>query len=59
MCLGLWGMLKLVGTKLDGGWLWHLQKPKNMNVHVHKNRATSRRSGQRRDVPESSSKPFC
>ena len=24
-----------------------------MNVHVHKNKATSRRSGQRRDVPES------
>ena len=25
----------------------------NMNVHVHKNRETSRLSGQRRDVPES------
>ena len=25
----------------------------NMNVHVHKNSATSRRSGQHRDVPES------
>ena len=24
-----------------------------MNVYVHKNRATSRRSGQRGDVPES------
>ena len=45
-------MLRLVGTRMGKGWLGHLQKSEsivrvlqvfgceNMNVHVHKNRAT-------------------
>ena len=54
-CLGLWGFLRLVGTSLDGvGWSTFKNRSKqvrvrvayreNMNVHVHKNMATSRRS---------------
>ena len=58
-------MLRLVGTRLDEGWLGHFQRIQkgnygfkicvcgNMNVHVHKNRAMSRCAGERRDVLES------
>ena len=65
MCLGLWGFLKSVGTMMGEGWLGHLQKSEstvtvlqvfgceNMNIPVHKNRATSQCSGQNHDVPES------
>ena len=63
-CLGLWGVSKVGWDELGWVWLEHLQKVEqtgegscciweNMNIPVHKNRATSRRSGQRRDVPES------
>ena len=64
-CLGLWRFLRMAGTSLGGIWLEHLQKLESsvrvlqvfryeiMYVFVPKNRVTSRRSGQRRDVPES------
>ena len=59
--LGLWGFLGSVGTSLDEVF-WVPAKNRStvrflrvldmrrMNVNVHKNRAMSRRSGQRRDV---------
>ena len=59
------GVFKVGWGELGWGWLKHLQKKwskqvrdcfaygENMNVHVHKNRATSRRLGQRRNFPES------
>ena len=64
-CLGLWGFLGSVGTSLDevcwvpakkiGALLGFLKVSdmRRMNVYVHKNRATSQCSGQRRDIPES------
>ena len=67
-CVGLWRLLRSVGTRMGECWLGHLQKSEstvrvfqvfeceNMTVPVHKNRATSRRSRelyfQRRDVLE-------
>ena len=63
-CLGLWAFLRSVGTSLDGvDWSTCKNRSKqvrvrvayeeNMNDLVHKNKVTSRCSGQRRDVPES------
>ena len=57
-------MLRLVRTRMGEGWLGHLQKSgstdgvlyvfgcENMNVPIHKNGGTSRRLGQRCDVPK-------
>ena len=54
-----------VRTRMGKGWLGYLQKLRStvrvlqvfgvrrMNVLVHKNKATSRRLGQRHGVPES------
>ena len=65
-CLGLWGFLGSVGISLDeicwvpakkkiGALLGFLKVSdmRRMNVSVHKNRATSRLSSQRHDIPKS------